>query len=178
MKVRMLMTAGRILDFINPSLLDPGQAWMANQLEHPFIRAVDAYAAHIKSNGLEDLKYDSRSGEGTTEASTLFLPVVNAVDGDAVAATAVLRALNILGSPAAMETDEKRLMRNVPVREFPPLMTPEGWQDGYPQIAETFVERHGNWDYTMIVQAKAGIVTKILTKDAGVLGRWRRALRQ
>eukprot|EP00972_Heterocapsa_arctica_P030713 4521426-Heterocapsa_arctica.AAC.1 len=108
MKVRMLMTAGRILDFIRPSLLDPGQAWMANQLENPFIRAVDVYAAHIKSNGLEDLKYDSRSDEGTAEASTFFVPVVNAVDGDAVAASIALRAQNILDSKAAMETDERR----------------------------------------------------------------------
>eukprot|EP00972_Heterocapsa_arctica_P089573 13207813-Heterocapsa_arctica.AAC.1 len=52
------------------------------------------------------------------------------------------------------------------------------YEKGYPQIAETFIEKHGIWDYTFVVQAKAGYVTKILSMNAGVLGKWRRALRQ
>eukprot|EP00972_Heterocapsa_arctica_P031493 4638921-Heterocapsa_arctica.AAC.1 len=55
MTVCSLRTAARILEFIKPSLQLPGQIWMANRIERPLGRAVEAYAAHIKNYGLENM---------------------------------------------------------------------------------------------------------------------------
>eukprot|EP00972_Heterocapsa_arctica_P056156 8284864-Heterocapsa_arctica.AAC.1 len=49
---------------------------------------------------------------------------------------------------------------------------------GYQQIAEIFYEKHGVHTYPLVVQAQAGIVTKVFAMNGGMLGKWRRALRQ
>eukprot|EP00972_Heterocapsa_arctica_P036387 5355861-Heterocapsa_arctica.AAC.1 len=75
-------TAARILEFIKPSLQLPGPVWMANRIERPFERAVEAYAAHIKNYGLEKMRFAGRSGAGSMEASSSFKPTTTAVEGD------------------------------------------------------------------------------------------------